>query len=117
MILSSKTFDKVFMLGIYTGHVFFSPKQQYPFCLHLHDNIQDKYVYVGYFSNVAQLSNQVHTYILEKYTENNIEYDNDFLNVSIESMADTLDMLCYDKVTEDEVIIQNNMFGSLESNI
>lgn len=118
MILSSKTFDKVFMLGIYTGHVFFNPKQlPYPFCLHLYDNIQDKCVYVGYFSNVAQLSNQVHTYILEKYTENNIEYDNDFLNVSIESMADTLDMLCYDKVTEDEVIIQNNMFSSLENNI
>lgn len=113
MILSSKTFDKVFMLGIYTGNVFFSPKQQYPLSLHLYDNIQDKYVYVGYFSNPTQLSNQVHTYILEKYTENNIEYDNDFLNVSIESMADTLDMLCYDKVTEDEVIIQNNMFSDL----
>ena len=116
--LSSNTFDKVFMLGVYTGHVFFNPKQHpYPFCLHLYDNIQDKCVYVGYFSNVAQLSNHVYTYILEKYTENNIEYDKDFLDVSIDSMTDTLDMLCYDKVTEDEVIIQNNMFGSLESNI
>ena len=113
MILSSKTFDRVFMLGIYTGHVFFNPKQQYPFCLHLHDNIQDKCVYVGYFSNVAQLVNQVRTYILEKYTENDIEYDKDFLSVSIESMVDTLDMLCYDKVTEDEVILQSNEFSVL----
>ena len=118
MILNPTPFDKVFMLGIYTGHVFFNPKaEQYPLCLHLYDNKQDKVVYVGYFSNPTQLGNQVHTYILDKYTENNIEYDNDFLNVSIESMSDTLDMLCYDKVTEDEVIIQNNMFGSLESNI
>lgn len=114
LTLNPKPFDKVFMLGFYTGHVFFNHKaEQYPFCLHLYDNTQDKCIYVGYFSNPTQLSNHVYTYILEKYTENNIEYDDDFLNVSIESMADTLDMLCYDKATEDEVIIQNNMFSDL----
>jgi hypothetical protein len=110
-----KPFDKAFMLGLYTGHVFFNPKtEQYPFCLHLYDNTQDKVVYVGYFSNPTQLGNQVYTYILDKYTENNIDYDNDFLSISIDSMVDTLDMLCYDKTTEDEVIIQSNMFGDLE---
>ena len=107
-------FDKVVMLGLYTAHVFFNPKAgQYPLCLHLYDNTQDKVVYAGYFSNPTQLGNQVHAYILDKYMETNIEYDNDFLNVSIESMADTLDMLCYDKVTEDEVILQTNEFSVL----
>ena len=114
MILNPTPFDKVFMLGFYTGHVFFNPKaEQYPLCLHLYDNKQDKVVYVGYFSNPTQLGNQVHTYILDKYTENSIDYDEQFLNVSIESMVDTLDMLCYDKATEDEVILQANEFSVL----
>ena len=114
MILNPIPFDKVFMLGFYTGHVFFNPKaEQYPLCLHLYDNTLYKVVYVGYFSNPTQLGNQVYTYILDKYTENSIDYDKDFLSVSIESMADTLDMLYYDKVTEDEVIIKNNMFSDL----
>ena len=112
--LNPTAFDKVFMLGLYTGHVFFNPKaEQYPLCLHLYDNKQDKVVYVGYFSNPTQLSNQVHTYILDKYTENGIDYDKSFLSVSIESMVDTLDMLCYDKATEDEVILQTNEFSVL----
>ena len=112
--LNPTPFNKVFMLGLYTGHVFFNPiAEQYPFCLHLYDNTQDKVVYVGYFSNPTQLGNQVHTYILDKYTENSIDYDNDFLSVSIESMVDTLDMLCYDKATEDEVILQTNEFSVL----
>lgn len=114
MILNQTPFDKVFMLGIYTGHVFFNPsKHPYPFCLHLYDNTQDKVVYVGYFSNPTQLGNQVHTYILDKYKENEIDYDEQFLSISIDSMADTLDMLCYDKATEDEVILQTNEFSVL----
>ena len=112
--LNPTSFNKVFMLGLYTGHVFFNPiAEQYPFCLHLYDNKQDKVVYVGYFSNPTQLGNQIHTYILDKYTENSIDYDEKFLSVSIESMADTLDMLCYDKATEDEVILQANEFSVL----
>ena len=112
--LNPTPFNKVFMLGLYTGHVFFNHiAEQYPLCLHLYDNTQDKVVYVGYFSNPTQLGNQVHAYILDKYTESNIDYDNDFLSISIESMVDTLDMLCYDKVTEDEVLLQTNEFSVL----
>lgn len=112
MILNPTPSDKVFMLGIYTGHVFFNPKaEQYPLCLHLYDNTQDKVVYVGYFSSPTQLGNQVCTYILDKYKENEIDYDEQFLSVSIESMVDTLDMLCYDKATEDEVMLQNTEYS------
>ena len=114
-VFSTKPFNRIFVLGAYTAHVFFNPvHNQYPFCLNLYDNTQNKCIYVGYFSSVLQLSNHVSTYVVEKYTDNNIEYDKDFLSVSIGSMSDTLDMLCYDKVTEDENLIQHNMFSSLE---
>lgn len=107
--LNPTPFDKVFVLGLYTGHVIFSHKAgQYPLFLHIYDSTQDKVGYVGYFSNPTQLGNQVYTYILDKYKEDEIDYDEQFLSVCIESMVDTLDMLCYDKVTEDEVILQAN---------
>lgn len=114
MMLNTTPFDKVFTLGFYTGHVFFNPKaEQYPFCLHLYDNKQDKVVYVGYFSNPTQLGNQVRTYILEKYIENGVDYDEQFLSISIDSMVDTLDVLCYDKTTQDEVMLQNTEYSDL----
>ena len=117
-VFSTKPFNRIFVLGSYTAHVFFNPAhKQYPFCLNLYDNTQNKCIYVGYFSSVIQLSNHVSTYVIEKYTDTNIEYDKDFLSVSIESMSDTLDMLCSDNATEDEVIIQHNMFSSLESKV
>lgn len=114
-----KQFNKVFMLGLYTAHVFFNPNnkpsnQQYLFTLHLYDNKLDKEVFVGYFDSAEQLGRQTHSYILEKYTENNMDYNRDFLSISINSMVDTLDMLCYDKTTEDEVITQSNMFSDLD---
>lgn len=107
--LNPTPFDKVFMLGLYTGHVIFSHKAgQYPLFLHIYDSTQDKVGYVGYFDSAEQLGRQTHSYILDKYTENEIDYDEQFLSVCIESMVDTLDMLCYDKATEDEVILQAN---------
>lgn len=112
-----RPFDKVFMLGLYTAHVFFSPNKPtmniYPFTLHLYDNKLDKEVLVCYFDSAEQLGRHTHSYILEKYTENNMDYNRDFLSISINSMVDTLDMLCYDKTTEDEVIIQSNVFSDL----
>lgn len=111
-----KPFDKVFMLGLYTGHVFFNPKaEQYPLCLHLYDNTQDKVVYVGYFSNLTQLSNQVHTYILDKYTENNVDYNKDFLSISINSMIDALDMCVMIKLQKMRLLSKNNMFSVLHT--
>lgn len=107
------------MLGLYTAHVFFSPNdklgnKQYSFTLHLYDNKLDKDVLVCYCDSAEQLGRHTHSYILEKYTENNMDYNRDFLSISINSMINTLDMLCYDKATEDEVIIQSNMFSDLD---
>ena len=112
--LSPLPFYKVFFLGFYAGQVFYDSKyDKYPFRLRLYDNTTGDEVFVGYFDSAEQLGRQTHSYILDKYKENEIDYDEQFLSVCIESMVDTLDMLCYDKATEDEVILQANEFSVL----